>query len=159
MISLREGDTVSFVGDGMDGIVPATGTLLAFASISAAHVKWSTGPRRGEIDICGIYDLLPAASAAALESAAVAAGTMPVRRVYAAEGETGVVNYLSHTAHVAAWSQIARDAHEFVTDRLKADSSLDRVWEELEPAQVSDVARLAAAALLRDAFGSEDVEA
>lgn len=152
--SFYEGDSVAYLGDGADGLAPATGTLLAFASHRAAHVKWNTGPRTGQIDAVDLYDLMPAASVAALTAAAQAVGTMPVRRVYAAEGETGVVNYLSHIAHLAAWQQIAADAHQYVIGKLKADAAMDQVWEELDGAQVEKVAELAATVLLRDAFGA-----
>lgn len=150
--SFYEGDSVAYLGDGADGLQPATGTLLAFASHRAAHVKWNTGPRTGQIDAVDLYDLMPAASVAALTAAAQAVGTMPVRRVYAAEGETGVVNYLSHIAHLAAWPRIAADALAYVSDRLQADASFEPVWEELEPEQVAKVAELAATVLLRDSF-------
>lgn len=151
--SFYEGDTVAYVGDALDGIAPASGTLLAFASSSAAHVKWTSGPHLGQIEIVDLYDLMPTASVAALESPQITAHS--VRRVMNAEGETGVLNFLSSARQLDTWPTIAADALDYVTGRLKADTSMELVWEQLRPDEVEKVAALAAVVLLRDSLPEE----
>ena len=151
--SLYEGDLVAYVGDALDGIEPARGRILSFASSKAAHVQWTTGSRLNQIDLLDIYDLMPIASEASLEAGRLSATS--VRHVYNVEGETGVLNFLSSTAQLTTWPDIAADVLEFVEAKLKADDSFELVWEQLQPAEVSKVAALAATALLRDAFGGE----
>jgi hypothetical protein len=148
--ALYEGDSVSYVGDALDGIEPAQGKIMAFASAHAAHVMWTTGARTGQIDMVDVYDLMPCASEAALASASLSATA--VSRVYAAEGETGVVNYLASAKQIDTWPTIAKDTLEFVVGRLKADASMELPWEQLTPDQVEKVATLAATVLLRDSF-------
>jgi hypothetical protein len=152
--SLYEGDLVAYVGDALDGIEPAQGRIMAFASSRDAHVMWTTGSRVNQIDVINVYDLMPVASVASLESAKLTATS--VRHVYNVEGETGVLNYLSSTAQLVTWPDIAAEVLEFVTGKLKADASMELCWEQLEPEQVSKVAALAATVLLRDSFGPED---
>jgi hypothetical protein len=148
-----EGDSVAYVGDALDGIEPATGTLMAFASSRAAHVKWLTGQRTGEIDIVDIYDLMPTASVASLVSPTITATS--VRQVHAAEGCEGVLNYLANAQQLGGWPDIAKAAHAFVTSAIKADASMELVWEQLGPDEVDKVASLAATVLLRDSFSEE----
>jgi hypothetical protein len=148
--ALYEGDTVAYVGDALDGIEPARGRIMAFASSQAAHVQWTTGSRAGQVDMVDVYDLMPCPSVASLESGRLTATS--VRHVYTIEGAEGVLKYLSSTAQLATWPDIAADALAYVTGKLKADASLELCWEQLDADQVDKVAALAAEVLLRDSF-------
>jgi hypothetical protein len=148
--ALYEGDSVSYVGDALDGIEPASGTLMYFASRDAAHVRWTSGARAGQIDLVDVYDLMPTASQAALQAPIIT--TISVRRVMNAEGEEGVINFLARAKRLDTWEQIAHDALQFVQGRLKVDASLDLAYEQLHPEEVERVVALGAQVLLRDAF-------
>jgi hypothetical protein len=152
-ISLYEGDSVAYLGDGRDGLQPASGTLVYFASDTAANVKWSTGPRQGEIDMVSIYDLVPEPSQAALHAPTLT--TMSVRMVMGSEGEQGVINLLARANRLANWERIARDVLNYVEARLKVDTSLDLAYEQLSSEQMDRVVSVGARRLLRDAFGEE----
>lgn len=141
-----EGTTVAYIGPD----APATGTLMAFASSTAAHVKWSSGPRTGQIDMVDLYDLTPTASQAALESPRITA--FSVRRVMNSEGTPGVLNYLASAQQLATWPGIAQEALEFVEARLRSDPSMELAYEQLRPEEVDSLAALGAQVLLRDAF-------
>lgn len=154
--SFYEGDTVSYVGDGLDGIEPATGKLMHFASREAAYVQWTTGARKDQIDLVDIYDLTPMASTAAVQAPTLSA--ISVRLVMAREGEEGVINLLAKAKQLGTWEKIASEAFRYVQDRLRVDSSMDLAYEQLQPEEVQRVIALGAQVLLRDAFTVEESE-
>ena len=141
-----EGDDVSFVGVFMP---PAHGKLLSFASRTAAHVKWTTGAREGEIDLVDIYDLMPATASVEPDVMSFTA----VRRVMSADGEAGVINFLATAQLLDSWQEIAADTLAFVAARIRSDASMDLPHEQLQPQEVDRVVVLASRVLLRDAFG------
>lgn len=155
-VPFYEGDSVSYVGEYIDGIEPAAGTLMYFASNSAAYVKWSTGAREGQIDMVDLYDLTPAPSVAAL-AAAVPFTTISVRRVMNAEGEAGVLNFLASAHQLASWEKVAREALDYVQHRLRVDASMELPYEQLDQTEIDRVIALGARILLRDAFGTGEV--
>lgn len=146
-----EGDSVSYVGDGLDGIEPATGQLMSFVSNTHAYVQWKTGARLREIDMVDLDDLVPMASEATLQTRAVIS-PFGCRVVMAREGEEGVVNYLASVRQIGTWERIAADAYRFVQDRLKVDASMELPYEQLQPEEVQRVIAVSAQVLLRDAF-------
>lgn len=150
--SFYEGDAVSYLGDGADGLEPATGTLMYFASRRAAFVKWSSGPRMGQMDLVDLYDLVPAPSTAAIEAHAPITA-ISVRRVMNIEGEAGVINFLAAAKQLDTWESIARQALTYVQDRLRVDASMELPYEQLQRPEIEKVIALSARTLLRDAFG------
>jgi hypothetical protein len=149
MISLYEGDAVSYVGAAMP---PAHGKLLFFASEQAAHVKWSDGPFEGKIAIVDIWDLMP------VESAQVLASLDPnspnaLRRVMASQGESGAVNFLVSANQVEGWTGIARETLNFVQAKLRSDASMDMAYEQLSAAEIDSLIAFSSRVLLKDAFG------
>lgn len=148
-----EGDHVDYVGDGLDGIPTAQGKITAFASHVAAHVEWLSGARVGEIDIVHLRDLEKSASVASLESPRMTATS--VRRVFNAEGETGVLRYLAATGQLETWDKIAEEALRYVTGRLQVDMSMELAYECLTQPEAERIVASAAAALLRDKFSGE----
>jgi hypothetical protein len=148
-IALYEGDTVSYVGVAMP---PAHGKLLYFASDQAAHVKWASGTRQGEIDIVDVYDLEPVTAAQAV-AVVDPMGHTAVRRVMDADGEAGVINFLVTSSQTTGWPTIAADVLAYVEDRIRVDASMEMPQEQLSPVEYDRVVGLASRALLRDAFG------
>jgi hypothetical protein len=123
------GDHVDYLGDGLDGIPAAPGKIMLFASVTAAHVEWLDGPRTGQIDIVDCRDLEKSASVASMEAPRLTATSM--RRVYNAEGEQGVLRYLSAIGHLDSWDKIADEALAYVLGRLKVDLSMELPYEQL----------------------------
>lgn len=149
-----EGDSVSYVGDGLDGIEPATGTLMAFASSTHAHVQWKTGARAGQIEMVDLYDLMKSPSEASLQAPQISA--ISVRRVMNTEGEEGVVNFLAKARQLGTWERIAQRAYQYVQDQLRVDASMELPYEQLNPDEVQRVIAVSAQVLLRDAFTHDE---
>lgn len=147
-----EGDHVDYVGDGLDGIPPAQGRIMAFASKTAAHVEWTSGPRQGGIDMVSIYDLEKSASIATVQAPTVSAGVL-VRRVMHREGSTGVLRYLSALNQLSGWEDIAAEVIGFVEAKLRSDASMDLPYETLTADEIDSLVRTSALVLLRDKFG------
>lgn len=149
-----EGDPVSYVGDGLDGIPAARGKIMAFASAEAAHVEWTEGPRLGGIDMVSIYDLEKTASEATLLAplSAPRITTSAVRKVMSSEGEHGVLQYLAATGSLETWGGIGQDVLSFVESRLRVDPSMDLPYEQLNNDEVDRLINTAARTLLRDLF-------
>lgn len=147
-VILYEGQTVSWVG----GDDPAKGTILAVGGANSAHVKWASGPNAGSITLTDIYDLEPFTAKVEEDPLHLTA----VAKVYKAEGEEGVLNFLASNKYLEGWQKIARDILEYTEQRIRVDASMDLVEEQLSPSDQTLVIQAAALTLLRDAFGDED---
>jgi hypothetical protein len=152
MTVFLEGEHVDYVGDGLDGIPPAQGRIMAVASKAAVHVEWLTGPRQGQIDLVEVYDLEKSASVAAVQAPTVSASVL-VRRVMHREGSAGVLRYLAALNQLISWEEIAEEALRFVESRLKVDASMDLPYETLTSEEIEALVRTSAVTLLRDKFG------
>lgn len=150
-----EGEHVDYVGDGLDGIPPAQGRIMAFASEKAAHVLWENGPREEAIDIVGLHDLEHSASLSTMSAKPSVTAPMLVRRVMKREGSAGVLQYLASTHQLDSWPDIARDILTYVESRLRVDSSMELPYELLGPDDVDRIITTAAQTLLRDMFSGE----
>jgi hypothetical protein len=145
-----ETDHVDYVGDGLDGIPPAQGRIVAFASQSAAHVLWENGPREGGIDIVSLHDLEKSAALETVEPKVTA--PMLVRRVMKREGSAGVLRYLATNHQLDSWADIARDVEQFVESRLRVDASMELPYELLDPDSMELLIVASRQTLLRDMF-------
>lgn len=151
---LYEKDAVAYVGDGLDGIPPARGEIITFASKEAAYVRWTEGPRFNEIDMVSIFDLEKSASEATTMAPLTARATVAhaVRRVNDSEGETGVLRYLAAAGHLGSWNAIGQEVLQYVEGRLRVDPSMDLPFEQLNSDEVDRLISTAARTLLRDLF-------
>jgi len=151
-----EGDHVDYVGDGLDGIPPAQGRIMAVASNTpgreAAHVLWGNGPREGQIDIVGLHDLEKSASLATMSSQANVTAPMLVRRLMKREGSSGVLQYLALNHQLETWTDIANEVVRFVESRLRVDASMELPYELLDGDQMDNLIVTSAQTLLRDMF-------
>lgn len=146
-----EGDHVDYVGDGVDGIPPARGEIVAVAGQNAVHVHWFDGERIGKIDMVSKWDLEKSPSDATLTAPTITAHS--VRRVMNVEGDVGVLNFLAAAKQTDSWESVAREALGYVEGRLRVDPSMELVYEQLRPDEVDQVITLAARTILTQAYG------
>lgn len=159
-MNLSDGQRVSFVGTPAHGGVQIgdTGQVLSRAGESA-HVMWHTGSKRGEVTFEDIEDLVGQGhTAAAVEEATTDEGlsTIAVRDVYDANGDVGVLNAMADAGHLATMQPYAEEALTLVEGRLRTDPSFKAVTAQLEPDEADRLVSLAAAVLMRDAFGASE---
>lgn len=146
-----EGDHVDYLGDGLDGIPPAQGKIVAFASQSTAYVEWLNGPRAKQIDMVSKFDLEKSASETVVRAPEITA--ISVRRAMNVEGVPGVLQFLAAAQQLGTWERIAREALGYVEGRLRVDDSMELPYEQLQPEEIDQVITTAARTLLRDMFG------
>lgn len=166
-MNFYEGQAVSYVGDGQQGLtLGAHGRLLAFASSgSAGHVHWLDGPLRGQVTVHELgTEVLPSTKkfAAVHDGLEDSLEVGPIqhtsaRAVYDLEGSAGVLSLLASSGHLANFEQIADDANAFVQGRIRAEASVREALAQLDDEEASELVALASRVLLRDAFGP-DVE-
>lgn len=149
-----EGDHVDYLGDGLDGLPPAQGRIMALASKTAAHVEWLSGLRIGEIDVVSVHDLEKSASLAAVAAPKISAAVL-VRQVMHREGTPGVLQYLAAINQLSTWEDIAADVLRFVESRLRVDASMELPYETLRSDEVDEIIKSSALTLLRDKFSDE----
>lgn len=159
---LPDGIRVSYVGDGRDGrTLGDRGELLTTAG-HTAHVKWDTGgitPHDVE-DIAPVSARIQAVAAErddfadSLEVGPIQATGL--RAAYEVEGDAGVLNALASGGHLADFQIIAEEVAAFTEQRIRQSGSLRMIGDQLDAEEVDGVVRVAALALLRDAFGAVD---
>lgn len=160
---MREGDRVSFIGFPTTGMSLGDQGRVVSASGDASHVLWATGARASQVDFVNDLDLVRVTKSKASTVLAHLEDSLEidllvsvaVRETFDEVGEAGLLNALSDTGHLAGLSQIAEDAMEFVSARIRADVSFAEVLASLDPDEGSALVALASSALLRDVFSLE----
>lgn len=158
---LREGQRVAYTGPANEGLILGDHGRLLVLSSGSAHVSWETGTLIGQIVPVALYDLAPARSVMTvqsdLEDSLETAGLTMIasRAIYDTDGEVGIINAMAESGHLAAFQDIAEDALALVASRVRNDVSFREVLGQLDEDEGERVIRLAAACLIRDAFGSE----
>lgn len=163
-MNFYEGQAVSYVGDGQQGLpLGAHGRLLAFANKTAGHVQWLDGPLRGQVTVHELgAEVLPSNKKFAtvqdgLEDS-LEVGFIQhtsARAVYDTEGSVGVLSLLASSGHLANFEAIADEAQAFVQGRIRAEASVRDVLAQLEEEEASELVALASRVLLQDAFGPD----
>lgn len=147
-----EGQEVTYAGLEDGGLAPGDqGKLLAIAGPGAGHVMWHTGRRAGDATLVETADLAQDPLVDSLSIGSIS--TFAVRQTFDIEGEAGVINAMASCGHLAAFSGIAEDALNLVTARIRRDPSFVAILSHLDDEEGESVLRLAAACLVRDAFG------
>lgn len=164
-MNFYEGQAVSYVGDGQQGLsLGDHGRLLAFASSSAGHVQWLDGQRRGQVTMHEFgTEILPAskkfeATKDGLEDS-LEVGPVPhtsARHVYDTEGSLGVLSMLASTGCTANFEAIADDVHAYVQGRIRQEAAVREVLAQLDDDEASELISLASRILLHDAFGETE---
>lgn len=161
---MRDGQRVSYVGQEVDGLAMGDRGEVLSAAQDASHVLWSTGKRAGFVDLVDHLDLATTQKKVAVTvedglDDSLDVGTLSVsatREVYDEAGETGVLNTMAEAGHLTSFAAIAQEAHDLITMRIRQDPSFRAVTAQLDDEEGESVIRLAAAVLMRDAFGVEE---
>lgn len=157
---LREGDAVSWVGDAIPGglSVGDTGTV-ASSSGESGHVLWSTGARRGKVDLVEEMDVVPAPAtqrhavvSSLRDSLGFETTHTAAREVFEEAGAAGLLSAMHERGDLAGFPSIADGAAEFVSARLREDPDFGRTLAALDETEADSLVSLASTVLLRDAF-------
>lgn len=134
------------------------GSVLAVSG-HAAHVHWRTGALAGQVDIYDTNDLDPLTPRqGALEDAlddsldVAGLGTFTARQIYDETGPTGLLNAMADAGRLTAFQDIAEEALGLISARLRTSPSFTVLAAHLDDDEAEQMVRLAAAALIRDAF-------
>lgn len=164
-MTIKEGSRVAYAGQIGVGC-PAIGdeAKVIASTPDYCHVVWQGGLRRGSIDLISAADLTPL-------NRMVMPGTVEadlhdtfgfevvgMRQVFDEAGESGVLNVLAQAGHLSSLAAYAQEALEAVTAQVRTDPSIRRVLADLDADEAESVIEVAAAALLRDAYGTDDQE-
>lgn len=161
---MRDGQRISYIGPPVEGLAMGDRGEVISAADRASHVLFHTGSRQGAVLFVNNFDLAaPQIKAAAkvddgLDDS-LEVGTLSVhgaRDIFEVEGEGGILNAMAEQGHLASFSTIAQEAQDLISTRIRNDPSFRSMASQLEDEEAEAVIRLAAAVLIRDAFGTED---
>lgn len=158
---MRDGQQVTYVGDGGDGLhLGDRGQVLAVVG-SGSHVLWRTGVLHGQVTLVENEDIVREGRAQTVEAAVADAldsplVTVAVRETYDESGEAGLLNALNEAGHLAAFTQIAEEAAGFIASRIRRDPAFRAVLAHLDGDEGDRLVTLASTVLLRDAFGGAE---
>ena len=158
-----EGSKVAYAGD-TDPFnqVGASGKVIALsASGASAHVKWLSGPKKGQIDLVEAHELVPERNGQPTRPASSGMGSfdatldMPeagiqVRATYDEVGEEGLVNVLSEAGHLSTVDGQVEQALGFLTSSIRQDPALGDVLAQLEADEADSLVERLATVLLTD---------
>lgn len=163
----REGQSVSYVGDGRDGRTLGERGRLLYVSGRSGHVKWAD-------ETITLVDLDDVASVRSTAGAARAAVVAPdeladslevglpahtgLHGVFEAEGSSGVLNALASAGQLTSFAAIAEGARTYTEAQVRADPTFRGATAGLDQDEVDELVAMAALVLLRDSFGSVDAE-
>lgn len=161
---MRDGQRVSYIGPGIEGLAMGDRGEVISAAANASHVLFHTGSRQGAVLLVDHFDLTGATKkvAATINDGlddSLDVGTLAVtgaREIFEEEGETGVLNSMAEAGHLTSFASIAQEAHDLIQTRIRNDPSFRAVTAQLDDEEAESVIRLATAVLMRDAFGVEE---
>lgn len=161
---MREGDVVSWVGSARPGGVSVgdVGTV-ASSSGDSGHVLWSTGARRGQMDLVEDLDVVPAPAgsrrntvvSSLRDSLGLDSVRTAAREVFEEGGAAGLLSAMHEQGELSGFPSIADGAAEYVAARLREDPEFSRTLAALDEPEASSLVTLASTVLLRDAFTPE----
>jgi hypothetical protein len=159
----REGQSVSYIGDGRDGrALGERGKVLSVTGRSG-HVKWADQT----ITLVDLDDVAP------LRGGVVAARVTPVdelddslevgfpvqaglRTTLMTEGALSALDMLASSGQVTGFAAIAESARTHVENQVRTDPGFLRATAGLDDDEVDELVSTAAVVLLRDTLGSAD---
>lgn len=162
---LREGQQVTYIGEPRDGLVHGdVGKVLTLASQDSANVMWSTGAQTGGVTLEFDYDLEGPRTRRARAQIDLLADSLDVgtivstslREAYDSAGPEGLLTVMAEEGHLASFHDIAEEAMEMISARIRQDPSFRAVVAELDPEESEHLIRLASVSLVRDALGQEE---
>jgi len=126
-----------------------------------AHVQWKTGSLAGQVSLVDTLDLEPLSSRqgsveeALNDSLEVSGlGTFTARQIYDEGGSHALLNAMADSGKLSAFHEIAEDALVLVAERIRTSASFTALAAHLDEDEADEMVRLAAAALIRDAFSA-----
>ena len=153
MNRIPEGEKVAFIGEPDEGHdIDDRGVVLQ-ASGDASHVRWLSGPSKGQISLVANFDLVSVRDSGANDSLEGPLVTIAVRDVLDKQGTTGLLNALNRDGHLTFFEPLAREAVAMIEDNIRNDPSFRPILSHLSANEAQDLVSLATSTLLRDAFG------
>lgn len=156
---IRDGQRVQYVGASTPDVAYGDQGKVLVVQGSNAHVKWASGA----LTLVVSDDVAPLTHALSIEAALddsldVEGGfeVVAARETYEEDGPEGVLNKMAASGHLASFAVIAQDVLDDVEARLRQDPAFMAVVGSLDDPEADSVVRLAALALIRDAYGSAD---
>lgn len=160
MSAPREGQRVSYVGDGEGGLEVGDRGKVVSSDGSACHVLWTTGVRAGQVMFHKDFDLVASnqgpRNLSELDDFAAPLVSFAVRDIHDRHGNSGLLNALNEDGHLAAFSRLAEDAIQTVASGVREDPSIQEVLSQLDDEDGDEFVMFATLTLLRDAFGEDD---
>lgn len=161
-MALRDGQRVAFAGiPSDDGLgIGDTGKVLACQG-DISHVMWNTGRKNGSVTVEDNDDLVAQVSPRTVESTLADSlddgdlVAVAVRETYDEGGETALLSAMASAGHLASLTSYAEEALSVIALRIRTDPVFQPVLGELEPEEGDALVNLAAAVLMRDAFGTD----
>lgn len=160
-MEIRDGQTVTYIGPGMNGLAIGDQGKVLSAERDSCHVLWASGALHNQIVLVGNFDLAPIGRQATLDGLEdcldVDSGisTSATRDIFDTGGEIGLLNQMAEEGHLASFAAIAEDAYEFIASRVRQDPAFRSITAHLDEDEGEALIRLASHVLLRDAFGIE----
>lgn len=159
---IYDGCRVTYTGLGDNGLAFDDQGLVLVASDGGAHVHWKTGALADQVTLVDARDLVmlgsrPQAVEAALDDSLEVSGlgTFTARQIFDEGGSEALLNVMVDAGHLSSFGSIAEEALTLVVGRIRSADAIRQVVCHLDDAEADEVVRLAAAALIRDAFNPD----
>lgn len=158
---IYDGCRVAFSGAGHGPLAQGDQGTVLVTSGHCAHVQWKTGALAGQVSLVDTLDIEPLGSRqGAVEESlddsleVSGLGTVTARQIYDEGGSEALLNAMAESGKLSAFREIAEEALSLVAGRIRSSASFTALSSHLEEDETDEMVRLAAAALIRDAFGA-----
>lgn len=158
---MYDGCRVEYTGAGTGPLVHGDQGSILVTSGHCAHVQWATGVMASQVTLEDTGDLNPLGSRQGSVEAALddslevsGIGTFTARQIYDEGGSQALLNAMADAGKLSSFQEIAEEALTLVSGRIRTSASFTSLTSHLEEDEADDVVRLAAAALIRDAFNA-----
>lgn len=151
------GDAVIYTGPGSENLLPGTQGRALSRTAVYAHVMWSEGALTNQVTLVSTEDLAFTVAVRTVASSlddSLEFGSLSslasAEDAYNESGGDGLVSHLASGGFLAAYTEVAEDAYQMVSEALRRDAVLRHVTASMAPEEADDVYRRAARALLTD---------
>jgi hypothetical protein len=168
MAFLREGFTVTYIGEDADGVTLGDkGRLLTFANDqqSYASVQWHTGVRAGQVTLTPTEDIDNASSKYAVVHRDDLADSLEVgpisvtgaKEVYETAGAEGALIHLAAGGQLLGLATIADQVLDWTCAKIRTEPTFMTAIAGLDPDEQEELIHMAAWTALRDTYGGANV--
>ncbi len=153
MEQLCDGQKVSYVGDGDDGLAVGDEGKVIAAGVTGSHVMWATGSQKDQVTLTPNWDLVAQRRSVASMDNDLTTGlvTFAVRDVYDREGPGGLMAALRDDGHLSTMATIGEEAIQFVATKVRNDPSMREVLAHLDDDEGGDLVAKLSGSILRQA--------